>query len=197
MEVVAGETYWHELWTGSGSTTVTLQIQDGEDVACTVHSRWMGQPERRYYLTGIYEHLSDTCGRIFMHNVSLQQVDRPSRSTIIAEVPAVDVDLTALSDGLMDELRDGLMYESFRVIRTPVLYYPQDDILPQMRDRGYARWNEYFDLLLISAPAVIAAFEQSQRKAEPAQDADTTMVQHCIYLVQTLDKLKLAKREES
>ena len=181
---MANERYQHTLWTGSGSTEVTLQFQESGDVEGELHMRWMGSDEYRYRLSGKYERISDTCGAIFIHRVSVQQFNGSSPSTALSEIQAEEVDLTALEIDLM--------YEYIKVVRSPVYYHPQH-AFNAMAPVGYAGWNKIFDLLLITDPFVVEVVESFKEMDEAP---DEHLQKRLRTLVYVLDKLKFAKVTE-
>jgi hypothetical protein len=149
--IVANERYEHELWTGSGFINAILQFQESGDVECELQKRWMGSGEYHYRLSGSYEHLSDTCGRIFIRKVSVQQqLDWSSPSAPLSEIQEEEVPLV--------DLKADLMYEYIKVVRSPVLDHPDGD-LPYMATFGYAGWNRFFDIILITSPYVMQCYE--------------------------------------
>jgi hypothetical protein len=185
---MANESYQHELWTGSGSTKASLQFQESGDVKCELHMKWMGTDECHYRLSGRYERISDTCGRIFIQQVSLQQSDRPSpgtQSPSLSEEKTGEVDLTALGADLI--------YEYTKVAHSPTFYHPDED-LTFMSTLGYAGWNTFFDLLLITDPFVV----QTVDTFKDIDEAPDELLQgHLRNLVYVLDKLKFAQITES
>ncbi|MBO0793540.1 MAG: hypothetical protein J2P36_21680 [Ktedonobacteraceae bacterium] len=185
---MTNERYQHELWTGSGSTKASLQFQEPGDIECELHMRSMGADECHYHLTGRYERLSDTYGRIFIQQISVQCVDRASsgaQSSPPSEKKAEEVDLTTLGTDLI--------YEYIKVDRSPVFYHPDED-LTLMSPLGYAGWNEFFDLLLITDPFIV----QTVDTFNDAEEAPDERLQgHWRNVVYVLDKLKFAKIMES
>jgi hypothetical protein len=168
----------------------------------------MGSDERHYRLHGRNEQLSDGYGRIFIHQVTVQQVTRFSPSTKPPERRTEEVDPFALGAGLM--------YEYLKVARSPVLYHPDED-LTLMQPLGYARWNESFDLVLMSAPMITQALDYvrsiQQTDGTPQslspeigegldEDDDLppipakSVIEHYGNLVFVLDKTKFAREAE-
>lgn len=185
---MTSESYQHELWTGSGSTRALLQFQESGEVTCELHMRWMGTDECHYHLAGRYERLSDTCGRIFIQQASLQQAAQSSPGTQalpLARKESRIVDLTALGADLI--------YEYTRVARSPVLYHPDED-LTLMSTLGYAGWNKFFDLLLITDPFVVQVVEDFKDIHEAP---DELLQGHLRNLVYVFDKLKLVQITEA
>ena len=186
---MANERYQHTLWTGSGSTDVSLYFQESGEVSCEVHSRWMGADERQYRLVGRYERGSETCGRIFIQQITVQTSDGSSPD---AQSPSPSAEGTGAVD--LAALEVALIYEYFKVARSPVLYHPDED-LPLMATLGYAGWNRFFDLLLIADPFVIQAMDDLLKGKEEALPERTRA--HFMHVVHGLDKLKFARITES
>jgi hypothetical protein len=203
---VAFETYEHELWTGSGSTRATLQFEASGDIECELHMRWMGSDEHLYHLSGRYEQLSGSYGRIFIRQITVQRITRFPRPATPAESTTEEVDPFALGTDLM--------YEYLKAARSPVLYHPGED-LTLMRPLGYAGWNEHFDLVLITAPLITQGLDYLRS----IQEADSTtgsssfndeisdgddlpplptksVVKHYENLVFALDKMKFARKPD-
>jgi hypothetical protein len=179
--IMVNESYQHELWTGSGSTNVSLQLQEGGDVECKLRTRWMGEDECHYYLTGRYEPLSQTYGRIFIQHVNVQQIDRSSPENTQIE----ELDLR--------QLEVDLIYEYIKLDRSPAFYHPDED-LSLMSSLGYAGWNPFFELILITDPFVT----QTVDTFKDIDDAPEERLQkHFRNLVYLLDKLKFAKNPAS
>src|SRR5262249_28047483 len=120
--VMANESYAHELWTGSGSTRASLDFQESGQVTCELHMSGMGTDERHYRLSGRYERTSDTCGRIFVQQITVQSSDGSpagAQSPSPVEEGTGEVDLTALEVALI--------YEYVKVAHSPVFYHPDED----------------------------------------------------------------------
>jgi hypothetical protein len=186
---MATERYQHHLWTGSGSTDVSLHFQESGEVTCEIHSRWMGADERHYRLAGRYERSSETCGRIFIQQITVQSSDGSSPDT---QSPASSEEGTGAVD--LAALEVALIYEYVTVARSPVLYHPDED-LAVMATLGYAGWNRYFDLLLLADPFVVQAMDDLLKGKEEAPAEGVRA--HFRQVVHGLDKLKFARITES
>ena len=91
------------------------------------------------------------------------------------------------------------MYEYLQVARSPVVYYPDDD-LPLTAAMGFAKWNKFFDCLLITSPFLIHAVKalQSGEELFPTPHVPgKRVVEQYAHLVFLLDKMKFTKITES
>ena len=183
------EVYEYYLWTGGfGKTSVKLILHgDGSaEIMFVQHS------EHTYSLHGRYERWSEGYGW-----VRISHVEHTYKPVFPPETEATTTDVH------IEVFEVELIYEYVKLTATPFYHHPQD-ALTEMRDLGYAGWNESFDLLLMPTPFMYEVLEATQYQLEEGTPSGTPPPDYLPYLtaetvsqlhdlVYELDHIKLAR----
>ena len=132
------ECYQGTIWSSAGSQVVELELDDSL-ARIAVRSRWMGQPHRRFVLTGTIEVASLAVGRIRVDRLEVGEGDDDAP---LRQVPVPTAEEIA-GEPLPDDpvAPRFIVLEFARVPRTPLRLHPE------LAQAGCGSHPE-FDLLL-------------------------------------------------
>ena len=173
--------WWeYRLWASAGQHNYEVVLYKDNSAEIMINYAIMGQPKHRYHLYGEHNKISGDYGLI-----SIKQIKKmsPTQTNDIEEINIQDFE-------------DGILFEYFRVVRSPHFQHPQD-MLEMAKAFGSAGWQEYFDVYLVLSPFVEELIESLHYAHEnPSEDypiPNIETVEVVAELIKMLDKRKFEK----